>query len=700
MDADADDNNDFFFQGLGPDFEKIHMHGLSAGDSSQMYDYDYGIGMEWPSSSLHDHQAQAQAQALDWNWNNEQQHPEAEGSASTGDFFSLSDMIDLDQICCADDQPGDINALSSALLSRAETGNALQNATSSPAAVSSAREAELRGQDFANVPQWLDGAYRPPVPCTYCRQRRLQCLIIRTTPVNPNPVTSCSSCAALFRECSLARGEKRQPSDFETVTPVYGHLHGVTERVEEMGSDPVHAVQEENRNSCEAVHGGSQTAAMNDGPSDNSRPFSRKGARVLRNWFHQHQDFPYPTDEEKKALAQEAGLTKRQVSNWFANARRRQKQQQNALNSSSVSNQFFPSGSPMPTTDGFALMTPMERWKRSPPESEPVSEAVIRDAIASARNLDEAGFGTANRSFDDNMNDGDDFFPVLDDAASSHFTSSVSSLGTRYSEESSDSVSSAWSYQSGDRNWPFPLLSGKQSNILGKRRRRRRRRPVEEHRYQCTFCLDSFKKKHDWCRHEKSVHLSLQEWICTPSLEVMLQIGQTSQDESQEESHQAESHQEGSQKEKKQHPCNFCGYPSPSPTHWATHDFEICADRPLSERTFRRKDHLWQHLQKFHRCRSSNNNSNNSGNSNGMPPDIAASLEAVCRIERNDVRSRCGFCGLALHTWSQRADHLAEHFKEGRRMSQWIGDWGLDGSVLRELRDAVLPEERSPWAGG
>lgn len=88
-------------------------------------------------------------------------------------------------------------------------------------------------QTISNVTQWLDGAYCPPQPCSYCRKHRLQCLIIRTTPANPNPVTSCSSCVALFRECSLARGEKRQPSRFETLSPVTGHLHGVTELEEE-----------------------------------------------------------------------------------------------------------------------------------------------------------------------------------------------------------------------------------------------------------------------------------------------------------------------------------------------------------------------------------------------------------------------------------------------------------------------------------
>ncbi|KAL4865018.1 hypothetical protein BDV12DRAFT_156793 [Aspergillus spectabilis] len=82
---------------------------------------------------------------------------------------------------------------------------------------------------FNNVAEWLDGAYRPPAPCDYCRRHRLQCLILRRTSDNPNPIPSCSSCVGLFRPCSFGKGEKRQASRFETLSPVLGHLHGLIE---------------------------------------------------------------------------------------------------------------------------------------------------------------------------------------------------------------------------------------------------------------------------------------------------------------------------------------------------------------------------------------------------------------------------------------------------------------------------------------
>ncbi|KAJ5977108.1 hypothetical protein N7501_000450 [Penicillium viridicatum] len=44
---------------------------------------------------------------------------------------------------------------------------------------------------------------------------------------------------------------------------------------------------------------------------------------ILRDWFHQNLDDPYPSEEEKQMLMTRTGLSLSQVSNWFINARRR-----------------------------------------------------------------------------------------------------------------------------------------------------------------------------------------------------------------------------------------------------------------------------------------------------------------------------------------------------------------------------------------
>ncbi|CAG8039213.1 unnamed protein product [Penicillium salamii] len=45
---------------------------------------------------------------------------------------------------------------------------------------------------------------------------------------------------------------------------------------------------------------------------------------VLRAWFYEHLDHPYPSEEEKQMFMRQTGLSISQISNWFINARRRQ----------------------------------------------------------------------------------------------------------------------------------------------------------------------------------------------------------------------------------------------------------------------------------------------------------------------------------------------------------------------------------------
>ena len=51
--------------------------------------------------------------------------------------------------------------------------------------------------------------------------------------------------------------------------------------------------------------------------------FSKTATNILRAWLFQHLQHPYPSEEQKKQLGAETGLTILQVNNWFINARRR-----------------------------------------------------------------------------------------------------------------------------------------------------------------------------------------------------------------------------------------------------------------------------------------------------------------------------------------------------------------------------------------
>ena len=45
--------------------------------------------------------------------------------------------------------------------------------------------------------------------------------------------------------------------------------------------------------------------------------------RVLKNWVDRNIEDPYPSVQEKIQLAEEAGLTMKQVNDWFTNFRKR-----------------------------------------------------------------------------------------------------------------------------------------------------------------------------------------------------------------------------------------------------------------------------------------------------------------------------------------------------------------------------------------
>lgn len=461
------------------------------------------------------------------------------------------------------------------------------------------------------------GAHLSPVPCTHCARLKMQCLVIKTTSVNPNPIAGCTSCASLFRYCSLAQNQKRRALGYETPLPVIGQLHGISEDGQSFAQDDSQQP--------------STTRATSGIGSRRVNTRSVKKTRVLKNWFACHLEHPYPSEDEKAMLAKQAGLSRTQVVNWFANNRRRHRVSSQAQ--AEKSNRFFPQGSPMPRSL-LSDLSPIERWKNSPPEEEPASASAIHKALrsrssshSSLENLDMIQGDGA-----DSSTSGDSFL----------YSNSVLRSG------SSNSASSCNSYRSNDT----PLHSRSRHGSRGEahssswlKRSKSKSKSTVVHTFQCTFCSQSFKKKYDWIRHERSVHLpGLDSWICSIPLPpgqpfLVWRVGETDPQ------------------------CIFCGDSSPTEEHIQSHEFETCADRPEAERTFTRKDHLWQHLHKFHQCRKW--------------PGWTPKLDLL--QHKNDiVRSVCGFCPKTMESWEERCLHVADHFKSGSTMAEWTGDCGIN----------------------
>jgi hypothetical protein len=172
--------------------------------------------------------------------------------------------------------------------------------------------------------------------------------------------------------------------------------------------------------------------------------------------------------------------------------------------------------------------------------------------------------------------------------------------------------------------------------------------------FQCTFCTETFKTKHDWQRHEKTLHLPLERWVCSLHGPRMAKPASSL------------GGQDGIC-------CVFCGDTTPDDAHLEEHGYAACQERDLDERTFHRKDHLVQHLRLIHGVK------------------FMDSTMKEWKVQMPEIRSICGFCGVQLASWTERTEHLAEHFKMGKVMADWQGDWGFDGEIVKLVENAILP---------
>jgi hypothetical protein len=159
---------------------------------------------------------------------------------------------------------------------------------------------------------------KPSHPCDYCRSKGLECFIYDS---DGSCMVRCSPCNALFRPCSFSDPEKmpalRQRTALDTLDVVgeddercFGGLTG-KKQMRSLG----HTGPIEDDNAGEDRPKKGAAAAR----------FPRAATKVLKDWMMRNIDHPYPTDEEKEMLKEQTGLGLVQISNWMANARRRQK---------------------------------------------------------------------------------------------------------------------------------------------------------------------------------------------------------------------------------------------------------------------------------------------------------------------------------------------------------------------------------------
>ncbi|KAF2716993.1 hypothetical protein K431DRAFT_197664, partial [Polychaeton citri CBS 116435] len=281
---------------------------------------------------------------------------------------------------------------------------------------------------------------------------------------------------------------------------------------------------------------------------------------------------------------------------------------------------------------------PMERWQDSPPEDEPARMSDIIKAMRNTSPIDNAGSletGSSTQLCDVSRK-----VRLPRSATSSISATSVSS------RQSSNSTRSAMSSTIND---PTSSQTRRSNTRVRKTRHSDRKKVItsteKDRIFCCTFCCDRFKSKYDWVRHEKSLHLSLDGWVCAPAGGSVL-----------------------STVTRRNH-CAYCNALDPTPAHLAEHNYQPCAER---SRSFRRKDHLVQHLRLAHKLET-------------MP------LIGDWKIVTDVVTSRCGFCDQRLADWKERTEHLAKHFRKGSTMEDWQGDHDFPPSIAAKVTHSLPP---------
>lgn len=283
----------------------------------------------------------------------------------------------------------------------------------------------------------------------------------------------------------------------------------------------------------------------------------------------------------------------------------------------------IPGGSPR-HEEGQSLA--IQRWRNSPPEDEAASLSAIYHA------LEDRPVGASPRISR----------PSSSDAFRKYRgPSSTTSLDSAASESSLRSVNSSHSATSQSKR-------RSQATKTRKGRVRGTKMNDPERIFKCTFCCDTFKHKYDWTRHEKSLHLNLESWMCTPhGASVVLPLtGRVH--------------------------CAYCSALDPTPQHLQQHNHAACTDGNNTPRVFHRKDHLTQHLRLVHGIET-------------LP------LIDDWKLETLPVKSRCGICDANLNSWDERSDHLAAHFREGKTMADWKGEHCFEPDVAARVINAFPP---------
>lgn len=199
-----------------------------------------------------------------------------------------------------------------------------------------------------------------------------------------------------------------------------------------------------------------------------------------------------------------------------------------------------------------------------------------------------------------------------------------------------------------------------------------------KHPFLCTFCLKGFPLKYSWRRHEESVHLKSEAWVCQrPSLVDCVSGSwiacpycskawpvETSSKEA-DSSKACELLDSQINENSSERPLGSDILPNAFWDHLDNHSYLDCVRRTEEERTYYRKEHAKQHATN---CHGANR--------------LLLTDERFSRLfhERKDMPApsllACPFCKAQCTDWPSRVDHVARHFTQGDILpveATWLG---------------------------
>ncbi|OCK84212.1 hypothetical protein K432DRAFT_345563 [Lepidopterella palustris CBS 459.81] len=329
----------------------------------------------------------------------------------------------------------------------------------------------------------------------------------------------------------------------------------------------------------------------------------------LQAWLDANQHDPYPSAEVKKQLAQECGITEKQVTTWFTNARARQ-------------------------------LNPMEIWLSSNSEDEAASES---DIVEAAQDTKYSTFTQPPQL----TKFGISHSRAESVSASSAYTSFSQHSTTRRSAPSRRGKKKIYrknrhpTSQPAHTALPTPTLTP--ARTPGPRTHHPSPTSPSQETWQCTFCLKHLAPK-SWRRHEETQHLPRSSYSCMLHGARLFSAAPST----------SPLHPRTSQVQTSF--CAFCMLRDPPDAHFHTaHRIVECAARSLADRTFYRPDHLRQHVKNYHNC------------------TLFDLTSARWKQAAQPVAGPwgCGFCGAELESWDARETHIANHFRDGMAMAQW-----------------------------